>query len=100
MDLIGQTAGAIWHFLREEGPVTLTKLSKEIDAPRDVVMQSLGWLARSGRFDGVRGEQMLALLRGEELPRQAAPPPDASQTDVEEAPYADRVEQAGGSVVH
>jgi hypothetical protein len=39
---------------------------------------------------------MLALLRGEELPRQAAPPPDASQTDVEEAPYAARVELRAG----
>lgn len=61
MDLIGKTAGAIWHFLREEGPVTLTKLSKEIDAPRDVVMQSLGWLAREGKiayFDGARTKRV------------------------------------------
>lgn len=61
MDLIGKTAGAIWHFLREEGPVTLTKLSKEIDAPRDVVMQSVGWLAREGKIayiDGARTKRV------------------------------------------
>jgi hypothetical protein len=61
MDLIGRTAGAVWHFLREEGPVTLTKLSKEIDAPRDIVMQSLGWLAREGKiayFDGARTKRV------------------------------------------
>ena len=61
MDLIGQTAGAVWHFLREEGPVTLTRLSREIDAPRDVVMQSLGWLAREGKiayFGGARTKRV------------------------------------------
>ena len=41
---IGQTAGAVWHLLSEKGPQTIAKLVKEIDAPRDTVMQALGWL--------------------------------------------------------
>ena len=50
---IGSVAGMIWHFLDVHGPVTLSKLAKEIDAPRDAVMQGVGWLAREGkiRFD-------------------------------------------------
>ncbi len=47
---IGETAGAIWKVLREKGPLTIAKLVKEIDAPRDVVMQGLGWLAREDKI--------------------------------------------------
>ena len=43
---IGETAGTIWQVLNARGPLTIAKLVKEIDAPRDVVMQGLGWLAR------------------------------------------------------
>ena len=46
---IGTAAGLVWHFLEEHGPVTMTQLAKEIDAPRDVVMQGVGWLAREGK---------------------------------------------------
>jgi hypothetical protein len=46
---IGETAGTIWKVLHDKGPLTIAKLVKEIDAPRDVVMQGLGWLAREGK---------------------------------------------------
>ncbi len=46
---IGKTAGAIWHLLDSEGPVSLTQLAKKVDEPRDTVMQGLGWLAREGK---------------------------------------------------
>ncbi|MCC7084323.1 MAG: winged helix-turn-helix domain-containing protein [Pirellulales bacterium] len=48
---IGETAGAVWHTLKEQGPLTIAKLVKEIEAPRDVVMQSLGWLAREEKVE-------------------------------------------------
>ncbi len=47
---IGIVAGEIWHYLCENGPVTMTTLAKEIDAPRDAVMQGVGWLAREGKI--------------------------------------------------
>lgn len=50
------------------------------------------WLARSGRFEGERGRQLLALLRGDELPLPA-PPEKPAPADAEEAPYAARIEQ-------
>ena len=50
VEQIGETAGAIWHVLYESGPLTLTQLVKEADAPRDVVMQAVGWLAREGKL--------------------------------------------------
>lgn len=46
---IGSVAGIVWHYLEENGRVTLARLAKEIDAPRDTVMQGVGWLAREGK---------------------------------------------------
>ncbi|MDZ4819784.1 MAG: winged helix-turn-helix domain-containing protein [Planctomycetota bacterium] len=47
---IGETAGLIWQVLNAKGPLTVAKLVKEIEAPRDVVMQALGWLAREDKI--------------------------------------------------
>ncbi len=51
VSLIGETAGLIWHTLEENGPVSLAKLVKTVEAPRDVVMQAVGWLAREDKID-------------------------------------------------
>ena len=45
---IGIVAGDIWHFLDQQGEVTLSVLVRGIDKPRDNVLMSLGWLAREG----------------------------------------------------
>ncbi len=37
---IGETAGQVWHLLSDKSPLTIAKLVKEVDAPRDTVMQS------------------------------------------------------------
>jgi hypothetical protein len=69
LDLIGTTAGSVWHVLNSQGPVTIARLVKETGAPRDVVMQGLGWLAREGKiayFDGGRAKRVgLASHNGE-----------------------------------
>jgi len=49
VESIGVSAGLVWHYLRDNGSVTLSKLAREIDAPRDMVMQGVGWLAREGK---------------------------------------------------
>lgn len=48
---IGDTAGVVWHALEEGGPMTLAQLAKNVSAPRDVVMQAIGWLAREGKVE-------------------------------------------------
>ncbi len=48
---IGETAGAIWHTLNDQGPLSLAKLVKTVGAPRDQVMQGVGWLAREGKVE-------------------------------------------------
>jgi len=45
---IGIVAGDIWHYLDQQGEVSLTQLAKGIDKSRDNVLMSLGWLAREG----------------------------------------------------
>jgi hypothetical protein len=47
---IGDTAGDVWRLLDRKGPQSMAKLVKEIEAPRDVVMQALGWLAREDKI--------------------------------------------------
>ncbi len=45
---IGIVAGDIWHYLDENGDVNLAQLTKALDKPQDIVLMSLGWLAREG----------------------------------------------------
>ena len=47
---IGETAGQIWQILHDKGTLTIAKLVKEVEAPRDTVMQALGWLAREDKI--------------------------------------------------
>ena len=48
---IGKTAGLVWHCLKDNGSMSLAKLTKEIGAPRDSVMQAVGWLAREDKVE-------------------------------------------------
>lgn len=47
---IGDVAGTVWRVLHENGPTPQTKLLQQVDAPRDLVLQGLGWLAREGKL--------------------------------------------------
>ena len=48
---IGETAGKVWQLLSNRGPLSVAKLVKDVDIPRDVVMQALGWLAREDKIE-------------------------------------------------
>ena len=45
---IGIVAGDIWHYLDQHKSATLTELVSGIDKDRNLVLMSLGWLAREG----------------------------------------------------
>lgn len=46
---IGITAGEIWHYLENSNiKDDIDGIAKNIGKPRDVVLMSLGWLAREG----------------------------------------------------
>jgi hypothetical protein len=46
---IGEVAGRVWNALATNGALSAAKLVKEVDAPRDLVMQAVGWLAREDK---------------------------------------------------
>ena len=45
---IGIAAGDIWHYLDQKGSATVDQLVKGIGKSRDLLLMSLGWLAREG----------------------------------------------------
>lgn len=46
---IGIVAGEIWHYLdKHKKSAALEEIFKGIDKKRDVVLMSIGWLAREG----------------------------------------------------
>ncbi len=52
---IGEAAGQVWKTLAAKGPLSLTKLIKESGAPRDLVLQAVGWLAREDKLQFEEG---------------------------------------------
>ena len=54
-ELIGDTAGKIWHLLNEKGLVSFSELTGQIDDPQ-LVLQAIGWLSREGKLEFVDGE--------------------------------------------
>lgn len=64
VDQIGEMAGIVWHVLRDEGPMSLAKLVRTVSAPRDLVHQAVGWLAREEkvRIDEVKRSRQVALI--------------------------------------
>jgi hypothetical protein len=50
LDRVGETSGLIWRTLDEQGAMPLSKLLKQIDSPREIVLMSIGWLAREEKI--------------------------------------------------
>ncbi|MCK4519965.1 MAG: winged helix-turn-helix domain-containing protein [Candidatus Omnitrophica bacterium] len=55
---IGIIAGEIWNFLDKHGRVSLEQLTGGIDKPRELILMSLGWLAREGHVLVKRGDSV------------------------------------------
>ena len=68
---IGIVAGDIWHYLDTKGKVKFSELEKFIGKPRDLILMSLGWLAREGHVL-VEGEDdyTISLRKKEETSNQ------------------------------
>ncbi len=47
---IGITAGEIWHLLDKKDKLELEVLVTTIDIERDIILMSIGWLAREGHI--------------------------------------------------
>ena len=62
---IGIVAGEIWNFLDQSSQTTLSELVSSLDKPRDIILMSLGWLAREGHvvLRQSKGDYILSLRR-------------------------------------
>jgi hypothetical protein len=61
---IGQVAGDVWQLLDQEGGQSLPAIKKAIDAPDDVVLAAIGWLAREDKlFFSKSGRSLTISLR-------------------------------------
>src|ERR1700712_1059935 len=47
---IGHVAGDVWGFLVRDGAQTIAVIKKSVDAPADVVLAAIGWLAREDKL--------------------------------------------------
>lgn len=48
---IGIVAGEIWHYLEKHNNIDyLDNIVKSIDQKRDIILMSIGWLAREGHI--------------------------------------------------
>jgi len=62
---IGIVAGEIWHYLDQQGDITFSQLKNGVDRPKEVLLMSLGWLAREGYVivDKAEDDYKIALRR-------------------------------------
>lgn len=60
---IGIVAGDIWHYLDQHKNARLAELVSGIDKDRNVVLMSLGWLAREGHviMEDIGGDYKISL---------------------------------------
>ncbi len=49
-ETIGDAAGAIWTFLNENGPASITKITTETGMGKNDVQRAIGWLAREEKI--------------------------------------------------
>ncbi|HXG08545.1 MAG TPA: winged helix-turn-helix domain-containing protein [Gemmataceae bacterium] len=62
---IGETAGVVWRYLDTAGKVPIRKMLADLDQPRDLLMQAIGWLAREDKIEltVVKRQNTIALKR-------------------------------------
>jgi Winged helix-turn-helix domain (DUF2582) len=62
-DNIGETAGAVWKTLSEEGPLTFAALMEEVNAPQSLFFMAIGWLSREEKlhFESNGGDYIVRL---------------------------------------
>jgi hypothetical protein len=51
IELIGEVAGKVWHYLHTYGPSSISAVENGVDASRALVDMGLGWLAREGKLE-------------------------------------------------
>jgi len=53
---IGITAGEIWKYLERTGQVPIEHVYRDIARQREIILMSIGWLAREGHIVLIKGK--------------------------------------------
>ncbi len=48
---VGETAGAVWNLLNQDGPQTLGQLKKKLNGSAELMNFAVGWLAREDKVE-------------------------------------------------
>ncbi len=56
-EVIGETAGKVWQFLKTNGPAPAKKIEKGVGESAALTNQALGWLAREGKLSVDRAQK-------------------------------------------
>lgn len=51
VDEIGHVAGSVWQYLSDNGEQNLVDVKEAVDAPNDLVIAAVGWLAREDKLE-------------------------------------------------
>jgi 3-methyladenine DNA glycosylase AlkD len=51
IDQIGETAGVVWKYLKENGDTSIPKLIKNLKSDDFLITAALGWLAREDKIE-------------------------------------------------
>ena len=51
IEQVGVVAGKVWHALAGVDSISMAALTRAVSAPRDTVMQAVGWLAHEGKIE-------------------------------------------------
>ena len=63
-DDIGHVAGLVWQSLNERGEQSLASIKSSVDAPSDLVLAAIGWLAREDKLGfATKGRSVVLSLR-------------------------------------
>jgi hypothetical protein len=60
---VGYVAGEVWACLDRDGAQTVAAVKKAVDAPGDLVMAAIGWLAREDKLEFSRDRSVKISLR-------------------------------------
>lgn len=50
IDVIGEAAGAVWQYLHENGPSSVTKVATETGLNKNDIQRAIGWLAKEDKL--------------------------------------------------
>ncbi len=50
IDVIGEAAGAVWQYLNDNGPTSVSKITTETGINKNDVQRAIGWLSKEDKL--------------------------------------------------